>query len=289
MAEKGDIVDRREDFCFRKKPMLSVELVALLLLIGIGGGFLSGLLGIGGGIIFVPALYFCLTRFGVGGEYAMRMSVGTSLALVLVTAASSAFWHHKKGSIDFSIIRSWWLFIVFGVVTGTIFASSVNGHFLKQLFAVITLLIAVYMALSKEPQAEPTQHRLAKKTQRAAACLIGMVSAMIGVGGAMLSIPLMTYIGVPMRKAVGTGGALGFMISLPAMVGYVLSGLPHMRELPPFSFGYVHLLAVSVIVPVSMLLSPVGVHVSHRTPRNRLRRVFALILVVVSLRMFMTL
>jgi uncharacterized membrane protein YfcA len=266
-----------------------IELILLLLTLGCVGGFLSGLLGVGGGIIFVPALYFGVTSFGVDPEHAIRLGVGTSLALVLVTAASSAFWHHKKGSIDFSIIKSWWPYIVLGVAVGTFFASSVNGRFLKQLFAAATLLIAVYMAFSKEAQTEPASHRVSKTVQKTVAALIGMISALIGVGGSMLNVPFMAYIGIPMRKSVGTGGALGFIISLPAMIGYIMSGLPHMKELPPYSLGYVSLLAVAVIAPVSMLLSPIGVHVSHKMQRNILRRIFAVILVLVSIRMFMTL
>lgn len=269
--------------------MPPLELIPLLLVIGCIGGFLSGLLGIGGGLVFVPALYFGFTHFGVNTEQAIRMSVGTSVALILVTAASSAFWHNKKGAIDFSIIKSWSPFIVIGVATGTTFAASVNGHFLKQMFAVVSLLIAAYMAFSKEQKTEPPAHRVSKKIQRTVAAFIGGISSMIGVGGAVLTVPFMVYIGIPMRKAVGTGGALGFIISLPAMIGYVLSGLPHAHELPPYSFGYVNLLAAGVIIPVSMLFSPVGVHVSHLTSKNRLRRIFALVLVIVSFRMFMTL
>ncbi|MBI3442027.1 MAG: sulfite exporter TauE/SafE family protein [Proteobacteria bacterium] len=268
------------------ETIVHIHIILLLVAIGTVGGFLSGLLGVGGGIVFVPALYFCLTSFAVDAEHAMRVAVGTSLSLVLITGASSAFWHHKKGSIEFSIIKSWWPSIVGGVAVGTYFASSVDGHALKQIFTVVTLFIAFYMALSKELPTEPQAHRVSKKMQRLVAALIASLSALIGIGGAMLNVPFMAYIGVPMRKAVGTGGALGFVISLPAMVGYILSGLPHMKELPPYSLGYINMLAVAVIIPISMLLSPVGVHVSHSMPRNILRRIFAVVLGIVSLRMF---
>lgn len=263
-----------------------IIIIMILTFIGVTGGFLSGLLGVGGGIVFVPALYFCLTSFAVDAEHAMRLSVGTSLALVLATGASSAFWHHKNGSIDFSIIRSWWPYIVTGVAVGTFFASSVNGHTLRNLFAVAALMISIYMAFSSEALIEPSSHKVSHKAEKGVSALIGMISALIGVGGAMLTVPFMTYIGVPMRKAIGTGAALGFVISFPAMIGYILSGLPHMKELPPYSFGYINLLAVAIIIPISLLLSPVGVHVSHSIPRNILRRIFAAVLAIVSLRMF---
>jgi uncharacterized membrane protein YfcA len=272
-------------------PVYSVTLshaglLFCLLAVGSAGGFLSGLLGVGGGIIFVPTLYYILTFFGIEAGHAMRIAVGTSLALVLATGASSAYWHYKKGSIDFSILKSWSPAIVLGVAAGTFLAAAVNGAFLKQFFAVMTLLLSFYMFFSHELKIEPATHRLSKGIQRIGAALIGMVAALIGIGGAILSIPFMTYIGVPMRKSVGTGGALGCLIAVPAVTGYIFSGLPHAAELPSYSLGYVNLLAVAVILPVSMLLSPVGVHVSHRLPMNFLRRIFAVVLVFVSLAMF---
>jgi uncharacterized membrane protein YfcA len=142
------------------------------------------------------------------------------------------------------------------------------------------------MALSKEPHAEARGHRVSVSLQRLFAAFVGMIAALLGVGGAILNIPFMTYMGMSMRKAVGTGGALAVVISLPAMAGYIFSGL-HAENLPPYSLGYVNWLALVIILPVSMLLSPVGVHVSHKLPRNTLRRIFAVVLIIVSLRMFM--
>ena len=262
------------------------SLVLTLLIVGGVGGLLSGMLGVGGGIIFVPALYFTLVSFAPQAGHIMRVAIGTSTALILATGASSAFWHHRKGSVDFAILRSWGPAVVGGVAVGTYFASTVNGHFLKQLFSFLMLFICVYMALSKEPHENVQTHRVSAGVQKAFAAFVGMIAALLGVGGAIMNIPFMTYIGMPMRKAVGTGGALAFIISLPAMIGYIISGLPHAHELPPYCVGYVNWLALVVILPVSMLLSPVGVHVSHKLSKNVLRRIFAVVLAVVSLRMF---
>jgi len=264
------------------------SLILTLLAVGGVGGFLSGLLGVGGGVIFVPALYYTLISFAPDAGHAMRVSIGTSTALILMTGASSAFWHHRKGSVDFAILKSWAPAVVCGVAVGTYFASTVNGHFLKQLFSSIMLLICVYMVLSKEPLDDAPVHRVSVGIQRFFAAFVGMLAALLGVGGAMLNIPFMTYIGLPMRKAVGTGGALAFIISFPAMIGYIISGLPHEQELPPYCLGYVNWLALIVILPISIVLSPIGVHVSHKLPKNVLRRIFAVVLALVSLRMFMS-
>lgn len=260
------------------------SLLLSLLVIGAVGGFLSGLLGVGGGLIFVPALLFTLTAYHVAPDVAMHVAVATSLALVLVTGATSAFWHHKKGSVDFKILKSWGPAVVLGVAAGTYLASCVNGASLKQVFAAVALLIAAYMAVSKEPQ-EEKGHRVPVLAQRLVAGSIGGISSLIGVGGAMLSIPFMAYVGVPMRKSVGTGGALAFIIAFPGIFGYILAGLQHPQGLPPYSLGYVNVLALAAIVPVSMILSPFGVHVSHKMSRTTLRRIFAGVLLLVSLRM----
>jgi len=264
-----------------------ISLILTLLAVGGAGGFLSGLLGVGGGIIFVPALYFTLTTFAPEAGHVMRVSIGTSTALILATGASSAFWHHKKGAVDFDIIKSWAPAVVAGVAVGTYFASTVNGDFLKQLFASLMLLICVYMAVSKEPHAEAQGHRISKMIQRFFAAFVGMIAALLGVGGSILNIPFMTYMGMSMRKAVGTGGALAVVISLPAMVGYIMTGWGA-QQLPPYSLGYVNWLALLIILPVSMVLSPIGVNVSHKLPRNTLRRIFSVVLMIVSLRMFMS-
>jgi hypothetical protein len=262
-------------------------LILTLLAVGGVGGFLSGLLGVGGGVIFVPALYYTLIAFSPESGHVMRVAIGTSTALILVTGASSAFWHHKKGSVDFKIIKSWAPAVVAGVAVGTYFASTVDAHFLKQLFASLMLLISIYMAVTKEPQTEAHRHRVSKMIQRFFAAFVGMIAALLGVGGSILNIPFMTYMGMSMRKAVGTGGALAVVISLPAMTGYIMAGWSA-QQLPPYSLGYVNWLALLIILPVSMVLSPVGVHVSHKLPRNTLRRIFAVVLIIVSVRMFMS-
>jgi uncharacterized membrane protein YfcA len=264
------------------------DLILTLLAVGGVGGFLSGLLGVGGGIIFVPALYFTLVNFAPEAGHVMRVAIGTSTALILATGASSSFWHHKKGAVDFAILKRWSPTIVVGVAIGTCFASTVNGHSLKQIFAFLMLLISVYMALSKEPHADAPARHVSASIQRIFAAFVGMIAALLGVGGSILNIPFMTYMmGMPMRKAVGTSSALALVISLPAMAGYIFSGL-HAQQLPPYSLGYVNWMALIVILPVSMLLSPVGVHVSHKLPRNTLRRIFAVVLIIVSARMFMS-
>lgn len=264
------------------------EIIAVLLAIGGIGGFLSGLLGVGGGVIFVPALFFAMKSYGVDMNVGMHMAVATSLALILVTGATSAFFHHKKGSVDVSLIKAWSPAIALGVAAGTYLAAAVSGAALKQLFSILLLLVCLYMIVSKEPGENSRPHKLSMTVQRGVAALIGGLAALLGVGGAVLTIPFMAYLGVPMRKAVGTGGALAFVIAFPGIFGYIIAGLKHAEGLPPYSLGYVNLFVLAMIAPMAMLLSPAGVHVSHNLPRSALRRIFAGVVILVSLRMFLS-
>ncbi|HRJ67263.1 MAG TPA: sulfite exporter TauE/SafE family protein, partial [Alphaproteobacteria bacterium] len=269
--------------------MIPAELILLLLAIGCVGGFLSGLLGVGGGIIFVPALFFSLSSLGFSEDHAMHIAIGSSLAVVMATGSTSAFSHYKRGGVDMAILRGWGPAIVIGVVVGAMLASSVKSVVLKEIFAGMTMLIAVYMAFSKD-KAEPKPMRfLTEKVQKGIAALVGVISAMLGVGGAILTVPLMTCVGLPMPRAVGTGAALGVAVAVPGVISYMVSGMLVSDTLPPWSIGYVNLLTVAMIIPSSMLLAPVGVRLSHNMPRAMLRRVFAVVLVIVSVRMFMSL
>ena len=267
-----------------------IYILVLLLVIGGAGGFLSGLLGVGGGVLFVPALFFAMTALGFDAQHAMHIAVATSLLIVFATGSTSAVSHYKRGGVDLALVKSWGPFILLGVAIGALFASSIDGDVLKRVFAGITLLISAYMAFGREKITGEGVAWLTMKVQRVFCIGIGMISSMIGVGGAILTVPMMSYSGMPMQKAVGTGAALGIVISLPGTIGFMLSGMLHNIDgLPPYSVGYVNFAAAAAIVPTAMLLAPVGVKISHAMPRLMLRRVFAAVLVIVSIRMFMSL
>jgi uncharacterized membrane protein YfcA len=266
-----------------------MQMSVLLLAIGAVAGFLSGLLGVGGGIIFVPALYFCLHAIGVDDSFAMRVAVGTSLSLICVTGATSAFAHWRRGSVDTESLRRWALPLVVSAVCGSLFAGVVNSHVLRIIFACVTVVISIYMFIMGAPKASSFCLVIPVRVQKAVMASIALISSLIGVGGAIMSVPFMVLMGYPMQRAAGTGAALGLMIALPGSVTYMITGLFHLDELPPYSVGYVNLLGLAMIIPASVLLAPLGVQASHSLPRDMLKRVFAVVLMIVSLRMFMTL
>lgn len=266
-----------------------IQMSFLLLAVGAVAGFLSGLLGVGGGIIFVPSLYFCLRAIGLDESHAMHVAVGTSLALICVTGATSAFAHWRRGSVDTESLKKWVLPMIASAIGGSLFAGLVPSGILRVIFACITMVIAVYMFVAGAPKASSFCLVVPVRVQKAVMATIALVSSLIGVGGAVMSVPFMNLMGYPMQRAAGTGAALGLIIALPGSVTYMITGLFHLDELPPYSLGYVNLLGLALIVPSSVLMAPLGVQASHSLPRDMLKRVFAVVLLIVSLRMFMTL
>ena len=251
---------------------------------GLIAGLLAGLLGIGGGIIVVPMLFYVFTALNVDPHVVMHMAVGTSLATIVPTTFRAAHGHHSHGAVDFSIVRGWGPWILTGVVTGTIIASLVGGRVLMGVFASFALLFAVNMAIGREDWRIGTS--LPGPFLRLPICLlIGTVSTLMGVGAGTLGVTTMTLFGVPIRRAVATAAALGLLIAIPGALGFMISGWD-VPGRPPFSLGYVNLVGLLFIMPASVMAAPLGVKLAHSIGARSLRLVFAAFLVVTSIRMF---
>ena len=210
-----------------------INIILMLLAIGAVGGFLSGLLGVGGGSLFVPALVFAMAKLGMDPQHSMHIAVATSLLIVLATSITSARAHYHRGGVDLALCRDWTPYIIAGVAIGTFFASSVDGAILKQVFAIVTLFICLYMAIGREKKAEPGVALLSKHLQHIICTITGMLSSMIGVGGAIMTVPTMSYSGIPIQRAVGTGAALNIAIAFFGTAGYLIGGLKHTEGMPP--------------------------------------------------------
>jgi len=268
---------------------MNIEVLLLLLSLGSIGGFLSGLLGIGGGIIFVPAIYFILKNFGIGEEYIMHIAIATSLAVVLATGFTSAYHHNKKASVDLTIIKRWAPFVVIGVILGSFLASYIQSDNLKKIFSVLMFFLAASMVFKKKEKNIKKDSKKDSKYIIYPFCLaLGLISSIIGIGGSVLSIPMMTHMGYSVKKSIGTGSALTVVVSIPGIISYMIAGYPHMAELPDFSIGYINLIIVGQIIPTSILTASWGVKASHCLPKLLLKRIFALLLIIVSIRMFMS-
>ncbi len=258
-------------------------LLGILLTIGGCAGFLAGLLGVGGGIITVPAIYYVLGALGYDSPHLMHMAVGTSLAVIVPTGLSAVRAHRKKGAVRGDLVKMIGPGIVIGTLLGTYLADIMAGETLKLIFAVALFCLALIMATNPARYAL-TDHMPRQPVPVGAGLLIGTLSTLMGIGGATLSVPFMAWCHVPLRQAVGTASALGLVIAVPAALGFVFIG-QGAAGLPPFSLGYVNGMAWLALAVMSITTAPLGVKVAHMIAVEKLRLVFACLMVIVAGRM----
>lgn len=257
---------------------------ALLLVAGAGAGIIAGLLGVGGGIVVVPVLYHLFTHLGVDESVRMKVAVGTSLATIVATAWSSASAHYRRGTVDPEFLKGYGPVIVGGVLLGTAIAAWVRGPVLTGVFAVVALVVSVQIAFGS-PNWKLGEHLPKGLGRVGIGTAIGALSAMMGIGGGTMTVPVMTMYGYPVHRAVGTAAAMGFVIGVPGAIGFVVGGWD-VSARPPGSLGYVSLVGLALIAPTSMLMAPVGARLAHKLNTKALKRVFAVFLGLTSLRMF---
>jgi uncharacterized protein len=250
---------------------------------GLAAGLIAGLLGVGGGIVLVPALDLAFAAIGVPDELRMHLAVGTSLTLIVPTALASSRAHRAAGAVDQRIAALWAPAMAAGAVAGAALAGVVSGGVLSAVFAGVALLAAAKMLLPLE------QLRLSDTVPEGIAARlvpgsIGLVSAMMGIGGGTLSVPVLHLHGVPVHRAVGTSAWLGLWVAVPAAAGFAAVGLG-VPGRPAGSLGYVNLLAVALLWPAGWLAAPWGARLAHRLPRRSLSVAFGAFLLLVALRM----
>lgn len=255
----------------------------LLVLVGAFAGVLAGLLGVGGGIVIVPALFWVLGALGVPSDVVMPVAVASSLAIIVPTSVSSARAHWRRGTVDADLLRLWGPFVVAGALIGGLLSFVIDAAALQAVFGIVALAVAVNLAI---PRQLVLAERLpaSRAAQGGIAGGIGGLSALMGIGGGTLTVPILSAFAYPAHRAVGTAAAFGFLIAVPGVVGFVLSGLG-VEGRPLLSLGYVSLPALLVIFPATVLLAPVGAGLAHRLPAQRLRQAFALFLGLTALRM----
>src|SRR6187551_940326 len=254
---------------------LEPQLIAELLLLGSATGFLAGLLGIGGGMLMVPFMTFILTAKGYPADYTVKMAVATSLATICFTSMSSVRAHHRRGAVLWPIVRLLAPGILLGSLVGAQVAVALPGRVLSVLFAVFVAFSATQMFLDRKPK--PTRTLPGRLGTFGMGWVIGMLSALVGAGGAFVSVPFMTWCNVKIHDAVGTSAALGFPIALAGTLGYIWAGLG-MPQMPPGSVGYLYLPGLVVISLASVSTAPWGARTAHRLDVRPLRKVFAILL-----------
>ena len=272
------------------ETMSGAELMALglaLAVVGCCSGFLAGLLGVGGGIVIVPALFYVFDFLNIDPDIRAHLAVGTSLATIVPTSLISLHSHRKRDAVDGALLKSWGPLVALGVVIGVIIAAFVEGEALTGIFGVVALIVCAYMLFSLE--GTRLKDGLPGQPWRSLVALtIGSISTLMGIGGGTLSVPILSLFNYPLRRAVGTASAIGLIIAVPGTLGFILNGWGE-DGLPPFSLGYVSLVGFAAIVPTAVLFAPYGARAAHAMKVGWLRKSFALFLGITGVKMVLTL
>ena len=265
-------------------PLGEIALLAAAVVVaGVATGILAGLFGIGGGAIIVPVLYEIFRILGVPEEVRMQLCVGTSMAIIIPTTIRSYVTHRAKGAVMMDVVRAWTIPAVAGVAAGSVIAYYAPSAVFKVVFMVAVTIIGLKLLFGKD------SWRLADDFPGRPAMigygfLIGILSSLMGVSGGSVSNMIQTLYGKPLHNAVATSSGLGVPITIAGTIGLALAGWPQMALLPPFSIGYVSLLGVVIMAPVSSFTAPYGARLAHRLSKRQLEVGFGVFLLLVSAR-----
>ena len=257
-------------------------LVVALLAAGLLAGFLAGLLGIGGGGVLVPVLYEVFHVLDADPTIRMHLALGTTLAIILPTSLKSFAGHRARGAVDMQLLKRVAPCVIAGVIVGVLTAKASSGDTLKWVWVIAAALVATKMALGREDW-RISDHLPPFPWPEIAAAGIGFVSTLMSIGGATFVVPMLTLYGKPILSAVATASGIGPLIALPGVIGFAWAGWGA-AGLPPLSVGFVNLLGVAIVAPLSVYAAPFGVRLAHNIPRRTLELAFAAFLASVSIR-----
>ncbi len=264
-------------FAVEELVFLAVSLVAA----GALTGLLAGVFGVGGGALVVPVLYEVFRVIGVPEDVRMPLCVGTSLAVIIPTSIRSFNAHRAKGMVDMSILKIWTVPVVLGVIFGSYIARFAPADLFKIIFVIVAVFSALRLLFAADRWKLGTQMP-GKVLMSFYGAVIGMLSALMGIGGGQLSSLFMTFYGRPIHQAVATSSGLGVIISIPGALGFIYAGWPKMAVLPPLSLGYVSLIGFLLFVPTSVWTAPIGARLAHRLSKRKLEVVFGIFLLTVA-------
>ncbi len=262
---------------------LLLPMAAMLVVIGAFAGVLAGLLGVGGGIVLVPAFFYAFQTLGYDGPQLMQMCLGTSLATIIVTSVRSVLSHNKKGAVDWDVLRTWAPGIVIGAALGVFLAARLQSGVLQALFGVLGVVIGLYMGFGRSDwrlgAAMPTGGLRAVLSPG-----VGFLSVLMGIGGGSFGVPLMSLFNTPIHRAVATAAGFGVLIAVPGVIGFLMVPVDAAAR-PPFTLGAVNFAAFGLIIAMTLITAPVGVALAHRMDPKPLKRIFAVFLTLVALNM----
>jgi uncharacterized protein len=247
-------------------------------------GFVAGLFGIGGGLITVPFLYYIFNSLGIDQQYIMHLAVGTSFAIIIPTSIVSVLTHHKFKAVDFDIVKNYGIFVVLGVIFGTIFAASLKTKSLVLFFSIIILFLGIYLFLLKEKEKNfIIEMKLYSKI--ILGLTVGFISAPMGIGGAVMNVPILKFFGYPITKAIGSAAAIGFLIALFGAIGFLISG-NYLKSDLPLSIGFLNIPAFLIFIPITTFMARIGAKTVHKIDKNKISKYLGVFLLLIAAKFF---
>jgi uncharacterized protein len=247
-------------------------------------GFVAGLFGIGGGLITVPFLYYIFGSLGIDQQYTMHLAVGTSFAIIIPTSIVSVLTHHKFKAVDFNIVKHYGIFVISGVITGTVFAASLKTKSLVLFFSIIILFLAIYLIILKEKEKNLIiEMKLYLKI--ILGFVVGFISAPMGIGGAVMNVPILKFFGYPITKAIGSSAAIGFLIALFGATGFLISG-NYLESNLPLSVGFLNIPAFLIFIPITTFMARIGARTVHKIDKNKISRYLGIFLLLIATKFF---
>ena len=243
-------------------------------------GFVAGLFGIGGGLITVPFLYYIFNYLEIDPQYVMHLAVGTSFAIIIPTSIVSVLTHHKFKAVDFDVVKSYGIFVVLGVIIGTFFAAMLKTKSLILFFSIIITFLGIYLLLIKERENNITVN-IKLYLKIIFGFVVGFISAPMGIGGAIMNVPILKFFGYSINKAIGSAAAIGFLIALFGALGFLISG-SYLKTNLPLSIGFLNIPAFLIFIPITTFMARIGARTVHRIDKNKISKFFGLFLLIVA-------
>ena len=257
-------------------------LIGLMVLTAIPVGFFAGLFGIGGGLISVPFLYYLFSSFGVDQAYVMHLAVGTSFFIIIPTSIVSVMTHHKFKAVDFDVVKSYGKFVVLGVIVGTIFAASLNTKPLVLFFSIVVFILAFYLIYLKEKE-KNIKIKMKLRSKIFFGFLSGFISAPMGIGGAIMNVPILKFFGYSINNAIGSAAAIGFLIALFGAIGFLISG-SYLDTKLPLSIGFLNIPTFLIFIPITTFMASIGARTVQKINKQRISKYFGIFLIIIGSR-----
>ena len=244
-------------------------------------GFFAGFFGIGGGIITVPCLFYIFGSVGVDKSFVMHLAVGTSFAIIVPTAIMSVFTHYKHQAVEFGVVKTYGTFVVVGVIIGSFFAASMETKSLVLFFSIVMYLLALNLLFLKDKTKIKLKFSLLQRT--ILGFIVGFVSSLMGIGGAIMNVPILKFVGYSINKAIGSAASIGFLISVFGCLGFLFSGIFIKIDIP-LSVGFINIPAFLIFIPITIFMAKIGATTVHKVKKEIIAKLFGFFLIVIASR-----